>query len=313
VAEKLTSAAARALAAGIAPADLARLGAEYGLGEHEQTQFDREYPPYRAIGLLILPVSVVFVPVCVIAFVAQGSQSQLNFEFGLVFTTIIGCLVVAGALLIWCPRPLRLERTFWFSGGLIQFTLAEPEPRVVRWDDVVSLTVQIYRPDEGPPYIWSSVISDRDGTSVGMRGITRVSYLPRTGLATALAAKASGLLVPKVVPAFIREFEAGQRVTFGDVWIDRSGVCTAVTARKPEPEFVAWQDVRKIGINARTGISVGAVGRRRDLFIDLGNIPNGFFTHYLIDHAAAKAGLDASYAGEKRMPARVPTGGMAGV
>jgi len=95
--------------------------------------------------------------------------------------------------------------------------------------------------------------------------------------------------------------------------MDRSGVCSAVAGRGPEPEFVAWQDVRQIVINARTGINIAAVGRRRDLFIDLGNVPNGFFAHYLIDHAAARASFVVSYSGEKRMPARVPTEGMAGV
>jgi hypothetical protein len=171
--------------------------------------------------------------------------------------------------------------------------------------EVVSLSVQIYRPNEGQPSVWSSMVRDEAGTAIALRGTTHVSYLPRIGLASALAAKASGLLVPTVVPAFIGEFDAGRRVSFGDVWMDSSGVCGAVAGRGREPEFVAWQDVQRIDIDARTLISIRAAGRRRILFIDLGNIPNGFFAHYVIEHAAAQAGVDVSYSGEKRMPTRV--------
>jgi hypothetical protein len=257
VAEGLTK-----LTTGMTAADLARLGAEYGLGECEQQQFDRNYPLYRGIGLLVLTVSVFFIPMCVIALVAPGSQGQLNFEFGLIIAPITGCLVAAGALLTWCPRPLRVDRTFWFSGGLIQITLEEPEPQVIRWDDVVSLSVQVERPDEGLPAVLSSTVSDQSGTSVTVRA-----------MASALAAKASGLLVPIVVPAFLREYHAGRRVRFGPVWIDRSGVGGAAAGIGHDPEFVAWEDVREIRINARTGLSIRAVGRRRDLFIDLGVLP----------------------------------------
>jgi hypothetical protein len=305
VGERLTKTDARAAVA----AESARLGTEYRLGECEWTQFDREYPPYRRLGLLIFSVSVVFVPVCVVAFVAPGSQAQTNFEFGLVFTPIIACMVIAGALMIWCPRPVRVDRTFWFSGGLMQFTLEDPEPRVIRWDDVISLSVQVYRPDEGEPSISSSMVSDQAGTSIRVRGTTYVSHLPRIGLASALVNKASQILVPTVVPAFLREFDAGQRVSFGNVWIDRSGISGARARGRPEPEFVAWPNVQKIDINARTAITIRAADRRLNPFIDLGNIPNGFFAPYLIDHAAAQVGFVVNYSGEKRMPARVATDG----
>lgn len=66
---------------------------------------------------------------------------------------------------------------------------------------------------EGQPSISSSTVSDQDATSITLHGVTRASYLPRTGLAAALAAKASELLVPTVVPAFppgVRRGATGQ-------------------------------------------------------------------------------------------------------
>jgi hypothetical protein len=37
-----------------------------------------------------------------------------------------------------------VRRLFWYSGGLAQQDLDEPEPRVLRWDEVDSFTPLIY-------------------------------------------------------------------------------------------------------------------------------------------------------------------------
>jgi hypothetical protein len=115
-----------------------------------------------------------------------------------------------------------------------------------------------------------------------------------------------------VLPELIRGFDAGERVSFGAAWIDRSGIGSGSEASGSESAFVAWPDITAIHIDARTSVSIAAAGRRRHLHIDLGNAPNGFFAHYLIEHAAARAGIGVTYDGETRMPLRA-SAGLAGV
>jgi hypothetical protein len=245
------------VAVGGAAADPVRLGDEYGLGAYQRTQTAKEYPPARGCGVLLVPVAVVMLPTAVVPFV-DGKPGDL--EFGLIWAPIIGCLLIAGVLLLWRSPPRRVVRTFWYSDGLIQLTAGEPEPRAVRWDRVISLTVRIERADESADYIGSSTICDDGGTSLTTRG-------------AAIAREASRIFAP---------------------------------ADGAEPLFAAWSDIRRIAFNARVSVGIQTADSKNTLRIDLEDVPNGFFAHHVIEHAAAQAGIPVEYHEEKRLPPRLP-------
>lgn len=278
------------VAAGAAADDPARLADEYGLGAYARTQTDKDYPLGRGCGLVLVPIAVVFIPSAVIPFV-DGRPGDV--QFGLIWAPLIGCLLVAGVLALWRSPARRVVRTFWYSDGLIQLIAHEPEPRVIRWDRVISLTVRIVRADETPDYIGSATICDGSGTCLTTRG-------------PALARKATQILTPTVVPPLISAFDAGEPVTFGRMRIDRSGITDAGRPGAAEPVFAAWSDIRRISFDARVSIRIWTANRKAGAKIDLEDVPNGFFAHHVIEHAAAQAGVPVEYYEEKRLPPRPP-------
>jgi hypothetical protein len=67
---------------------------------------------------------------------------------------------------------------------------------------------------------------------------------------------------------------------------------------------MAWTDMRRITIDARTRIGIRTVERGRDFLIDLDGIPNGLFAGHVIERGAAGAGVPVEYQHEKRLPGR---------
>jgi predicted pyridoxine 5'-phosphate oxidase superfamily flavin-nucleotide-binding protein len=119
-----------------------------------------------------------------------------------------------------------------------------------------------------------------------------------------LARRAAAALAPRLVPALLSAFDAGEPVGFGPVRIDRPGITAPAVADGSAPRLMAWTDMRRITIDARTRIGIRTVGRGRDFLIDLDGIPNGLFACHIIERGAAGAGVPVEYRQEKRLPPR---------
>ncbi len=280
--------------------DPAALGAEYGLGEYERTHVIRYYSPKRqwsrTLGWIMLPAAIALSPVAVIALISSDPAAVAT---GLVVALALTWAGAAGGWRIWHARPGRVDQISFYAGGVIQLLPGEPEPRVVRWDDAVSLSVRIVRPDGSDPYIGPSTVRDQAGNELTTRG-------------PVLAHRAAAVLAARVVPALLGAFDAGEPVSFGPVRIDRQGITAPAVADGSAPRLMAWTDMRRITIDARTRISIRTVGRGRDFRIDLDGIPNGLFACHLIERGAAGADVPVEYRQEKRLPARDIAGLTAG-
>ncbi|HEY2264426.1 MAG TPA: DUF6585 family protein [Streptosporangiaceae bacterium] len=276
--------------------DPAALGAEYRLGEYERTHVIRYYSPKRqwsrTLGWIMLPAAIVLSPVAVVALL---SSDPAAFATGLILAPALTWVGAAGAWQIWRARPERVDQILVYAGGVIQLTSGEPGPRVVRWDDAASLSVRIVRPDGSDPYIGPSTVRDGAGSELTTRG-------------PVLAA----VLAPRVVPALLGAFDAGEPVSFGPVRIDRQGITAPAVADGSAPRLMAWTDMRRITIDARTRIGIRTVEPGRDFLIDLDGIPNGLFACHIIERGAAGADVPVGYQKEKRLPPRDIAGLTAG-
>lgn len=209
------------------------------------------------------------------------------------WAALMGCALAAGALLVWRSPPRRVYRTFWYSGGFIQLTVGEPQPRVIRWQDAISLSMYIDRPPDSAPRAMSSTVCDRSGTCLAVGG-------------PLFARRAAQILAPTVVPALIRAFDTNESLSFGGMRIDRSGITDAGAAGAAAPAFTAWQDMELIAFHGRVGIGIWSAGRKSCHDIDLAGVPNGFFAHYVIEHAAVQAGVPVKYGGDRSFGPRLP-------
>jgi hypothetical protein len=199
----------------------------------------------------------------------------------------------------YSPEHLWSRTLGWImlpdADGVLQLAGGEPEPRVVRWDDAVSLSVRMVRPDESDAYIGSSTVRDRAGNEVTARG----PALPR---------RVAEILTPRMVPALLDAFDRGEPVSFGPVRIDGRGITVSGSGDGSGGRFVAWADMRRITIDARTGIDVRTADRKVRLRIDLDDdIPGAFFAHYVVERGATRAGAPVEYQQERHLPPRAAT------
>jgi hypothetical protein len=206
--------------------DPAALGAEYDIGEYERTHVIRYFSPSRqwsrTLGWVMFPAAIVLSPVAV---VALSSSDPAAFTTGLIVALALTWVGAAGGWRIWRARPERTDRILFYAGGVIQLTPGEPEPRVVRWDDAVSLSVRVVRPEGSDAYIGPSTVRDGAGNQVTARG-------------PVLARRAAAVLAPRVVPALLTAFDAGEPVSFGPVRIGRQGI---TPRRAPTiPQHGSW-------------------------------------------------------------------------
>lgn len=111
-----------------------------------------------------------------------------------------------------------------------------------------------------------------------------------------------------MVPSLIRAFDVGEPLSFGGMRIGRSGITDVGAADAAAPAFAAWQDMREITFKARVGIGIWSAGRKSCHDIDLANVPNGFFAHHVIEHAAVQAGVPVKYLEDRRRGPRLPGG-----
>jgi hypothetical protein len=98
-----------------------------------------------------------------------------------------------------------------------------------------------------------------------------------------LARRAAAVLAPRVVPALLAAFDAGEPVSFGPVRIDRQGITAPEGTGDSAARLMAWTDMRRITIAG-----------------------------HIIERGAAGADVQVGYRQEKRLPPRDIAGLTAG-
>lgn len=264
----------------------ALVGKNYGLGEVQAITRARKYWLALWGGLLAFVAGIAGVPV--IAGV-PGLAKVINAAvFGGLF--LLGGLIL-GLGIAWGPVTGRL---FWYSGGLAEFADDEPEPRVLRWADVETVTTVYYESDESPTRLSGCVLRDSTGIEpVDLRGPAKAAGY-RNSVLRALTAEAERILAHRFVPPLIETYESGEPVTVGDACVDRAGI----TVNPPNGEQIAWTEIRSLITKHVTSVAdtvapVKEIEIRKQpgnisRVISLDGVPNGMFLPYLLAHAAAQ-------------------------
>jgi hypothetical protein len=272
--------------------ELARLlGENCLLGEVRVIARGRKYWVALCGGLVAFIAGIAGIPA--IAGDAGWAKVIDAAVFGGLF--LLGCLTL-GLGIAWAPVTSRL---FWYSGGLAQFTGDEPEPRVLRWADVETVTTVYYESDESPLRLIRCILRGSDATEP-----VELRRTPGNGgygsrILRALTAEAARILAPRLVPPLIEAYESGEPVTIGDTRIDRGGI--TITVDPPSRERVAWTEVRSIVTRHVTAyadstapvkeIQICKHSGKAGPVISLDGVPNGMFLPHLLAHAAARNGI----------------------
>lgn len=188
-----------------------------------------------------------------------------------------GCLVVIGVALMARFPSVNWDRVFRYRDGLAQIAASDPEPVVVRWADVATVSL-VFASEEDDRDITSATIGSRSGSSVR---VDRGYGMEALG---ELAAEAERALAARLLPELIEEYDCGRPVAFGNLRIDRHGVTHSST----ESWYLPWALISRVtddgpgrAIEIRPARESGR-GLKR---IDLDGCQNGVLAHHLIERA----------------------------
>jgi hypothetical protein len=259
-------------------AEGARAGAEFGLGACTAAWRGRRYAGRLGVGALLLVVlaSGVFIPPLTSTGVPRAIAGGID------------AAVFAGAILLIALPPISwTDRLFLYQAGIVLLDARHPEPTVLRWAHLDTLTVTTasgYDDD----YISGCVLRDRAGNvlTVGrhLKAINDVT------------AQAERVLAARLVPALIASFDSGTPVTVGHLTADQHGLSWGIAYGKADPTRgwqVPWPQIRAITfemLGQRASMKTGWQPRDSRDF-ELSGQPNSFLIRYLIAHAAAIAGI----------------------
>jgi hypothetical protein len=278
-------------------AEAARLGAEFGLGEVKTAARVTVRLGYAQLLTGITLALSGLIAALVDAGVHAPATARLIVLAGAVCAALVGWwLVRLGA------RPRAEDRLFLYSGGLIQLVHDEPEPRVVRWAAVDTVTICFDSvSDESLTGLDACTLRDAAGSEITVRGAIR----QRRSIPRELAAQADRVLTSRLLPSLIQAYESGEPVIIGQVRVERAGV-TIDNARTPDA-LTTWTDVSAItiGYDARSGTGVPAksitldhrAGRRYGLYLGLSEVPNGILLPHLIEYAARQHRIPLRHSG----------------
>jgi hypothetical protein len=266
-------------------AEAGRLGADFGLGELKTTaQTVARIGLGQAVGGGVLAVAAV-IAALVVALASTPWPPRL-----IVLAGAVAAFLAGWQLMRLGGRPRAINRLYRYAGGLIQLLYDEPEPRVLRWSDVDSVTVEFESVSEDRyTGLDTCTLRGSTGTEIAVRGWRPLS-IPR-GLAT----EADRVLRPRLLPPLIQAYESGELIAVGrQVRIEQA----AITLGKLAP--LPWTEVRAITVvyDKRSGSNVPAdsiiiSGSRRHsgTGFALSRVPNGFLIPYLIEYIAEQHGI----------------------
>jgi hypothetical protein len=178
-----------------------------------------------------------------------------------------------------------MRRLCLYSGGLARLDRRKPEPEVLPWAGVETVTIASDH-DEGDPKTGLA------GCTVRGRSGTEFKVPSKLRQATAKAVHRG--VAPRIAAAMIDAYDAGQPVICGKAEVDPQGVTL------PDGKRLAWADLSTVelqhpsatarGVTTRIDFTMaGKRSRRAEL--DPTDIPNAIFLADLVAHAARQRGL----------------------
>jgi hypothetical protein len=285
-------------AAGQRDADLAeaiRLGEDLNLGTDARVNRVRipQLNVSRDMSVIML-ASVSVVALCL----AAGLAAAPNPLAAVIFGVITVACSVATWLLVRHGRSLAtVRRVFRYPGGIIQVFPDEPEPRVLRWAEVTTITLVFNDSDERFNGLSWCTLADGTGTTMEFGG-----WYPKS-MVRGLAVEAERLLAPRIVPPLVATYASGEPVLIGNWRIDQAGI--AESHGDPKAVLTPWSDVQEIIVASeehrgyvepasRIAVTVspdGRRGRRRGPGLSLSGVQNGIFVPHLLEHIAGRRGI----------------------
>ncbi len=185
-------------------------------------------------------------------------------------------------MLLAAPGRSWKELLFTYTDGIAQFTGGEPEPTVLRWADLATISLNIVSGYEGDS-LSSCVLRDRAGASVTVE--------TRYGEACDKVVRiADRLLAPRLARTLIARYDAGEPVTFGRLSVDQAGI-SSPGGGSDKPWSAAWRDTRTIEISFWAHRLTITPRTRAPRNVKLDSAPNDLLARYVIAHAAARAGV----------------------
>jgi hypothetical protein len=260
----------------------ARIGEEFGLGAVESVSRIMEGTGASDAGCAFVAFSVAIGLPIALGFAISSAPAWAK----VIFAAGVAGLLFLGVSLIAVGRRREVvvrSRLALYSGGVAQIDRDEPEPRVLRWADVESLTVDL-QTDEGTliSRLASFTLRGRTGTEIS--GGAEVETVVRA---------AHRALAPRLVPPLIETFDSGQEVAAGAARIDSAGLTL------PSGKRLAWAQIKSVimyhpspaSSEVATRIDVRAVSRFRLHIFNPSKIPNAIFLAHVLARAAARNGV----------------------
>jgi len=260
----------------------ARVGAEFGLGAVELVSRDMDDPVgLRATGCITIVVSV-FLGLPIAGGLAISPAPADTKE---IIAAVFGALIAAGGLLMAVGTPYELvgTRLALYSGGVARLNRKEPEPRVLRWADIESVTISLTTDEETPP---------TGVRSYTLRGTTGMEIGGDANAETVVLA-AHRALAPRLVPPLIETFDSGQEVAAAALRIGPGGLTL------PSGRRLAWAEIKSLTMlhaspasaELITRIDVVEVRTNRVYRFDPSGVPNAIFLAHVLARAATRNGV----------------------
>lgn len=206
----------------------------------------------------------------------RAKMTALGILCGLFVLIVIGCWLLAIA-----RKTKSANVLVWYTSGFAQLLHRAPQPTVVRWSDVITVTMLFFGEESASSGLSQCVLRLRDGTAV------RTGRQYGQQLTIDMAQEAALALAPHLVPPLTQAYDAGQPATVSNLTVDRTGI--TVHGRRGKPAFCPWSAVTRIQM-IREGpfrrIQVYRDGAAPAFDIDLDLLVNGIFLPYLIAYAA---------------------------
>ena len=278
-------------------AEAGRVGAEFSLGAVEAvTRLNVRFGNLQvAIGVNLVILALLMGPIFAFSPNAQPTPRLIIVSLS-VCGLVLGCWLTRSGL-----RPRAVNRVFRYRDGVLMLVHDEPEPRVVRWADVESVTIWFNSvSDDSNTGLDVCTLRDGTGAEVTVRGFAGRRWRL---VARDLTAAVGQALSPRIAPLLIQAYEAGDPLTAGDARIDQSGVTVGRRA-----VLIPWAEVQGLTIEYDTWSAAGCpaqlirivrlAGRRpARAAIRLSGVPNGMFVPRLIEHVAGRHGIPLSRSG----------------
>lgn len=275
-------------------AEAARLGAEFGLGDDAEAARVRvpRTPVWLRLTILTLAAAVSFAFTFMVgALVSSAWPGNL----------ILGVLTPAAGAALWLLARYARSLVVWhriyrYRGGIIQIVSGEPEPRVLRWAAVETVTLGFYEPETGPPIlVWCQLAGA--ATTIDVGGASNLRY--PEGLIRDVARDAERNLAPRIAGSLVSSYQTGEPVIVGCWRIEQAGVIS--NHHKPrKSRLIPWGDVGEITVttvrrrgdtNPPDEVILAVRHQRLPRSLPLSGVPNGMFLPHLLEYIAGQHGL----------------------